>query len=212
MAEATQELAADGRVGPARARIVRAATMLFWRDGYHPVSTEAICRAAGVRKGSLYYAFPSKADILLACLHEVGEAEWSEVAALYAEASDDAAAAFRRHLGWFALEQRRLKAASGIVLGTFDMALGVSIPEPVLLAMREYRVRHVARMRASIEQVLGPRLADRADWLTDMVSQLVMGTMVRARLIDDVAPLEALPRMVFELIDVLRGAPPAVGG
>jgi AcrR family transcriptional regulator len=177
--------------------------MLFWRQGYHAVSTEAICKTAKVQRGSLYFAFPSKADILLACLRAVGDREWAEVQFLYSNKPNNPEVMLRTHLEWHAHAQRRLKERSGIVLGTFDMALGVAIPEPTLLAMREYRSLHLARLRSSIKDVLGPKHVGKVDWVTDLVSQILMGTMIRARLSDHLGPLEAMPDMVFNLIGAL---------
>jgi TetR/AcrR family transcriptional repressor of nem operon len=185
----------------ARERIVHAATRLFWRRGYHAVSTGDICRAAGVLKGSLYYAFPSKADVLVACLEQVWERHWAELNALYARA-ETREAGFRAHLGWFAESQRRLKEESGVVLGTFDMALGVSIPAQVVEAMQCHIAEHFALTRSAIGTVLhlGPQDDSYATWLAEIVLQLANGTMIRARLSNDLAPLEALPATIFKLL------------
>jgi TetR/AcrR family transcriptional regulator, transcriptional repressor for nem operon len=183
-----------------RARIVAAATMLFWREGYHPVSTDAICRAANVKKGSLYYAFPTKAEILAASLERVWARNWAELEAIY-KRSGTIEERFREHLQWFGESQSRLKAEYGLVLGTFDMALGVSIPAEVLASMREHQEVHLARIKASVAGTQG-RVADesRVDRLTEIVSQLISGAMIRARLSDDLAPLEKLPTVIFEIL------------
>ena len=206
MVELTKEAAREIKPGTTRTRIVDAATMLFWRQGYHPVSTDAICRAAGINKGSLYFVFPAKADILLACLQAVAETEWAEIEAIYAEPGLDLETRFRTHMEWFAESQRSLKARSGAVLGTFDMAMGVSIPEAVMETMRTYRERHLARLNQVVAELLGAGQSDGAAWLTDLIGQLVSGASIRARLGDDLAPLEELPATVFRLIALLRAA------
>ena len=169
------------------------------------MSTDAICRAAGVRKGSLYHAFPSKADVLAACLEKVWQDDWSDVQAIY-DRADTPENKFRSHLEWFCGSQRRLLAKQGMVLGTFDMALGVSIPDQVWTAMRKHQGEHFARVRTSIIEVLG--LDDSQDahatWIAETVLQLFSGTMVRARLANDLAPLETLPETVFRLIRAVR--------
>ncbi len=50
-----------------REEIIAAAGDLFSRKGFHGTSVPDIARAAGISTGLIYYVFPSKDDILLAC-------------------------------------------------------------------------------------------------------------------------------------------------
>src|SRR4051812_34282863 len=50
-----------------REEIIAAARDLFCRKGYHGTSIPDIARAAGISTGLIYYIFPSKENILLAC-------------------------------------------------------------------------------------------------------------------------------------------------
>ena len=54
-----------------REEIVNAARDLFSRKGFHGTSMPDIAHAAGISTGLIYYIFPSKEDILLACCEEV---------------------------------------------------------------------------------------------------------------------------------------------
>ncbi len=54
-----------------REEIMEAARDLFSRKGYHGTSIPEIARAAGISTGLIYYIFPSKEDILLACSESV---------------------------------------------------------------------------------------------------------------------------------------------
>jgi AcrR family transcriptional regulator len=51
-----------------RARLVHAAMMLFAEKGYGSTSIADILKAAGANAGSLYHAFPTKQDLLVAVL------------------------------------------------------------------------------------------------------------------------------------------------
>jgi AcrR family transcriptional regulator len=182
-------------------RIVDVATMLFWRDGYHAVSTDAICRAANVSKGSLYHAFPAKADIVAAALEQVWRRTWRELSEIYA-GDAPIAQKFRAHLLWFSQSQRTLRDKYGLVVGTFDMALGVSAPEALLATMQAHQRVHYARMKDSFSEILNLDDGDeQAAWLTDLTSNLVAGSMIRARMRNDLAPLEDLPDSIFKLIE-----------
>jgi AcrR family transcriptional regulator len=50
-----------------REEIIAAARDLFSRKGYHGTSIPDIARAAGISTGLIYYIFPSKEKILMAC-------------------------------------------------------------------------------------------------------------------------------------------------
>lgn len=47
---------------------------LIWESSYGSVSVDDICRRAGVKKGSFYHFFPSKADLAVAAM----EHHWQE--------------------------------------------------------------------------------------------------------------------------------------
>lgn len=54
-----------------REEIIAAARDLFSRKGFHGTSMPDIAQAAGISTGLIYYIFPCKEDILLACCEEV---------------------------------------------------------------------------------------------------------------------------------------------
>jgi AcrR family transcriptional regulator len=53
-----------------RAEIISAARDLFSRKGYHGTTMPDIAHAAGISTGLIYYIFPAKEDILLACCQD----------------------------------------------------------------------------------------------------------------------------------------------
>lgn len=59
-----------GRTSDARERLLAAALDLIWMSSYGGVSVDDICAKAGVKKGSFYHFFPSKADLALAAYEE----------------------------------------------------------------------------------------------------------------------------------------------
>ena len=61
-----------GRVSTARARLIQATIDLIWTDSYGSVSVDAICERARVKKGSFYYFFKSKDELVIAAL----DAHW----------------------------------------------------------------------------------------------------------------------------------------
>src|SRR5690349_8442891 len=67
-----------------RERLLEAAAALTYREGVN-VGVDALCRAAGVSKRSLYKLFESKGELLAASLEEHASAQ---VTALFPEADD----------------------------------------------------------------------------------------------------------------------------
>lgn len=83
LGETVSGLACEERKS-ARRRILDAALELFYREGIRAVGIDAVIARAGVAKMSLYRAFPSKDDLIVAFLEEISRrywAWWDEVAA-----------------------------------------------------------------------------------------------------------------------------------
>jgi len=59
-----------GRVSDARERLIDAANELTAKLGYSAVTVDAICEHAGVKKGSFYHYFESKAALSKAAIEE----------------------------------------------------------------------------------------------------------------------------------------------
>jgi TetR/AcrR family transcriptional repressor of nem operon len=61
-----------GRVSDAKQRLMDAVLELIWTGSYGNTTIDHICDKAGVKKGSFYYFFESKADLAAAAF----EANW----------------------------------------------------------------------------------------------------------------------------------------
>src|SRR5438270_5483973 len=61
-----------GRVSDAKERLMDAVGELVWTGSYGSTTIDQICEKAGVKKGSFYYFFDSKADLAEASINE----EW----------------------------------------------------------------------------------------------------------------------------------------
>lgn len=189
---------------PTRTRIIDAATMLFWRDGYHAVSTEQICKKANVAKSSLYHAFPSKAAILSACLDNVWERNWEEISSIY-QYTIPLREQLEQHLQWFASSQLKIRDSFGMFLGTFDMALGVAIPDEVATEILDHQRKHSALLATAIAAVAGldPE-SPSARWISGLANDAITGATIKARSRNDIGPLLSLTDTVFRLIELAK--------
>ena len=55
---------------------MKATLHLVWEESYGAVTIDDICQRAGVKKGSFYYFFDSKADLAVASLTSLWEESW----------------------------------------------------------------------------------------------------------------------------------------
>jgi len=72
-----------GRTSDAKQRLLTAALDLIWTSSYGSVSVDDICVRAGVKKGSFYHFFPSKADLALAAYEEHWSSSRPELDAIF---------------------------------------------------------------------------------------------------------------------------------
>jgi TetR/AcrR family transcriptional repressor of nem operon len=74
-----------GRTSDARERLIEAAFRLWFTRSYADVGVNEICAEAGVRKGSFYHFFASKADLAIAVIDDVWQRFRTEVAGRFLE-------------------------------------------------------------------------------------------------------------------------------
>src|ERR1700751_1509482 len=72
----------------ARERLLAASNELFYRDGVHSTGIDAVIEKAGVAKGSLYYIFGGKDELVAAYLRGRHEAWRKRVEAAQADTDD----------------------------------------------------------------------------------------------------------------------------
>ena len=105
-----------GRVSNAKQRLLDATIDLIWQHSYGAVTVDNICERAGVKKGSFYYFFPSKTDLVIAAL----DAHWLTVKAQLDRIFVSSVPAVERLRNYFAFVYQRqiaLKEKTGRVLG-----------------------------------------------------------------------------------------------
>ena len=146
---------------PTRERILREASRLFGRKGFHGTSTREIANAVDIRQPSLFHHFPSKRDIM-AELIDIDHRESAAVAEREAAAAGSAACRLYRYLVW---------DISFLCRCPYDLTSVEGVIDDPLFADKLERRNALKRARRSlIEQAIGtgeflevdPDLAEKA--------------------------------------------------
>jgi len=115
-----------GRVSDAKQRLMDAVRELIWAGSYGSTTIDQICEKAGVKKGSFYYFFDSKADLALTSI----EGEWkirrSELDSIFSPTVPPLER-IRSYCDYGYRFQAEIKAKFGCVLGCPLFSLGAEV-------------------------------------------------------------------------------------
>lgn len=115
-----------GRVSDNRNKLMDAVLELIWTCSYGSTTIDQICDKAGVRKGSFYYYFDSKADLALAAI----DAQWQTVRAELDSMFSPTVGPLQRLKSYFDFGYRfqsQMKEKYGYVLGCPLFSLGAEV-------------------------------------------------------------------------------------
>lgn len=115
-----------GRVSDAKERLMRAVRELIWTGSYGSTTIDQICEKAGVKKGSFYYFFDSKADLAVAALDEEWERRRPELDALFSPTVPPLER-LKKYCDYGYRFQSEIKAKCGCVLGCPLFSLGCEV-------------------------------------------------------------------------------------
>jgi len=115
-----------GRVSDAKERLMKAVRELIWEGSYGSTTIDQICDKAGVKKGSFYYFFDSKAELALAALDEEWETRRAELDAIFSSTVPP----FERlskYCDYVYQLQDQIRSKCGCVLGCPLLSLGTEV-------------------------------------------------------------------------------------
>lgn len=174
-----------------RDRLVEAARLLFWKQGYSATGIAQILKEADAGSGSLYYFFPTKEDLLLAVLEWYRENLWP---AVIQPVFDRVTDPIERIFGILDGYRRGLVATDfrhGCPVGNLALELADTHP-----AARELLAVNFTGWRKAVEECIAaaagrlPESVNRAE-LALFVLTTMEGAVMLARAYQDVAPYDA---------------------
>ncbi len=136
-----------GRVSDAKERLMEAVGELIWTGSYGSTTIDQICEKAGVKKGSFYYFFDSKAELAETAIGRDWETRRPELDAVFSPTVAPLDR-LRHYCDLMYRFQAEIKAKYGMVLGCplFSVGAEVSTQENRVLkkiqGILDYKVKY----------------------------------------------------------------------
>jgi len=193
-----------GRVSDAKERLMEAVRELIWTGSYGRTTIDQICEKAGVKKGSFYYFFDSKADLAVAAIEEDWQCRRSELDSLFS-ATIAPLERLRNYCEYAYRFQAEIKSKCGCVLGCplFTLGSEVSTQEDRLRKkiqeILDYKRRY---LESAIREAHGAGLIHAPDAAAKarMLFVYYEGLLTQARIQNDLGVLREAIRGTFELL------------
>src|SRR6185436_11373509 len=115
-----------GRSSDAKERLMEAVTELIWHGSYGSTTIDQICEKAGVKKGSFYYFFESKADLAATSIEQEWQRRRVDLDALFSPTIAPLER-LRKYCDYGYRLQSEIKAKCGRVLGCPLFTLGSEV-------------------------------------------------------------------------------------
>jgi TetR/AcrR family transcriptional repressor of nem operon len=193
-----------GRASDAKERLMDAVRELIWTGSYGSTTIDQICDRAGVKKGSFYYFFESKADLAVAAIDTDFQRHRTELDTLFSPTVPPLER-IRRYCEFGYRLQAEMKEKCGFVLGCPLCTLGseVSTQEDKLRAkvqeILEYKSKYIEtaiRDAHAAGLVNAPDAAAKARILI----AYYQGVLTEARIQNDLTPLREAIEGTLELL------------
>jgi TetR/AcrR family transcriptional repressor of nem operon len=193
-----------GRTSNAREQLLAVAFDLIHENSYGTVSVDQICRRAGVNKGSFYYFFKTKTDLVVAAYEEHWQIKLPDYERIFSKKNPP----LRRLALWCNYVrglQKQRRAKYGHACGCPYTSLGgeLATRDPkVRRKAQDLIERHVEYLAQAIDdaQREGTAQAGDAQVKAELVHSFVIGLLLRAKIYNDLKILRHTEPAIFALI------------
>lgn len=193
-----------GRVSDAKVKLMDAVMELIWTGSYGSTTIDQICEKAGVKKGSFYYFFESKAQLALEAFDTSWKAKQVELDGIFS-ATVPPLERLKRYCDFGYKTQCEIKVKYGRVLGCPQFSLGCEVCtqedalqkkiQSILDYKRKYIESAIRDAHASGE-IVAPDPAAKAR----MIVAYYEGLLTQARIQNDVSILEDMAAGMFSIL------------
>jgi len=195
-----------GRTSNAKERLMDAIGELIWVGSYGSTSIDDICEKAGVKKGSFYHFFESKADLAISAIDADWQVRRGELDPIFSPIVQPLER-FRKLTDFICRSQEAGYKQFGFVLGCPLFALGaeVSTQEPGL-AKKIQEILDYKRtyFESAIRDAHAKKLINAPDATSKARTLFTyyQGLLTEARIRNDLEILKYATRGAFELLGV----------
>ena len=193
-----------GRVSDAKEKLLQVAFDLIHEHSYGSVSVDQICRRAKVNKGSFYYFFKTKSDLVVAAYEEHWRLKESEYERIFSPVHPP----LERLKLWCDYTrdvQRQRQKKYGHACGCPYASVGGELAtqdKKIRLKTKDLVERHIKYLVSAIADgiLTGDIEAGDAELKAELAHAFVIGLLLRAKIYDDLKILKHLEDAVFALI------------
>jgi TetR/AcrR family transcriptional repressor of nem operon len=202
-----------GRVSDAKERLMTAVGELIWTGSYGSTTIDQICEKAGVKKGSFYYFFDSKATLALAALEAEWEKKRDDLDALFS-ATVPPLERLRKYCEYGYRLQAEVKSKCGCVLGCplFSLGSEVSTQErPLQDKVKEILDQKRTYLESAIRDADASGLIDAPDAAAKarILFAYYQGLLTEARIQNNLEVFREAIQGTYELLGVKEWKPAA---
>ena len=188
-----------------------ASTELTWERGYNAVTVDAICERAGVKKGSFYHFFESKAALAIASMENAWQTRSRPNLDAAFSVSNPPLERLRRYFETLYQSQLEMSKAQGQVLGCPFFSLGMEsggLDPEVWHASQQYVKRKHRYLESAIREAQSAGQVDvsSVEEAVQGLLTLVEGAMARSRVQGNPEPLRGVYEQALRLLGAKRTA------
>jgi TetR/AcrR family transcriptional repressor of nem operon len=178
-----------GRTSDAKERLMEAVLELIWKGSYGSTTIDLICDKAGVKKGSFYYFFNSKAELASAAMLTNWEVYRPKMDEMFSP-SVPPLERLKNYCTQAFVKQSEMKCSCGSVLGCPIFTLGAEIctqDDSLRLTVQDILGRYRKYLESTIRDAQAEGLAREGDpaVMARMMFAFMEGVMTQARIHND---------------------------
>ena len=200
-----------GRVSDAKERLMEAVWELIWCGSYGSTTIDQICDKAGVKKGSFYYFFDSKADLAVAAIDEEWQQKRQELDSMFSPTIPPLDR-LRNYCDFGYRLQVEVRAKYGCALGCPLFSVGAEISteedrlQKKIQAILEYKRKY---FESAIRDAHAAGLIHAPDAASKSRALFAyyQGLMTQARIANNVDILREAARGMFDMLGVKQTEP-----
>ena len=200
-----------GRVSDAKERLMEAVWELIWCGSYGSTTIDQICDKAGVKKGSFYYFFDSKADLAVAAIDEEWQQKRQELDSMFSPTIPPLDR-LRNYCDFGYRLQVEIRAKYGCALGCPLFSVGAEISteedrlQKKIQAILEYKRKY---FESAIRDAHAAGLIHAPDAASKsrVLFAYYQGLMTQARIENNVEILREAARGMFDMLGVKQTEP-----